>query len=35
VGNEVILIVITALLGTVLAIETKHWFGRKERTPKK
>ena len=33
IGNEVILIVITAVFGTILAIETKYWFGKK-RTPK-
>lgn len=33
--NEVILIVIIALLGSVIAIETKYWFGHKERVPKK
>ena len=32
-GNEVILIAIVALLGTVLAIETKSWLGRKEKEP--
>jgi hypothetical protein len=30
-GNEVILIAIVALFGTVLAIETKSWLGRKEK----
>ena len=33
IGNEIILIVIIAVFGTILAIETKYWFG-KERTPK-
>ncbi len=33
IGNEVILIAIVALFGTVLAIETKSWLGRKEKEP--
>lgn len=33
IGNEVILIVIVTLFGTVLAIETKSWLGRKEIEP--
>lgn len=33
VGNEVILIAIVALFGTVLAIETESWLGRKEKEP--
>jgi hypothetical protein len=33
IGNEIILIVIIAVFGAILAIETKYWFG-KERSPK-
>jgi hypothetical protein len=33
VGNEIIFIVIIAVFGAILAIETKYWFG-KERSPK-
>jgi hypothetical protein len=35
VGNEVILIAFVALFGTVLAIETKYWLGRKEKEPER
>ena len=34
VGNIVILIVIIALFGSILAVETKFWFGRKEKAAK-
>jgi hypothetical protein len=33
IGNEIILIVIIAVFGAILALETKYWFG-KERSPK-
>ena len=33
-GNEIILIVIIALFGVILAIETKYWFGRKGKVDK-
>jgi hypothetical protein len=33
-GNEVVLIVIIALFGSILAIETKYWLNRKEKVSK-